>query len=138
VAFSSIRKPTGQSDVLLFRLDADFVIDGGAKSLIAAEVLFSGLKAYVSEQELDLLQLSSVHVTQSSTRPSTVMGSDFSKVRPQSESSHNVPHHLFRDAGAPDVSLPAYAAKQAAGLYVGRFGPRINRGAFHLRTPRRD
>ena len=54
------------SDSLLLRrwLKADFVVDRISKALLAAKVSLRRLDAYMAEQELDLLKLSTSFMTQ--------------------------------------------------------------------------
>ncbi|HEY7209105.1 MAG TPA: hypothetical protein VH477_02435 [Bryobacteraceae bacterium] len=39
------------------RFDSDLVIDGDSKLLLTAEVMFGRLEGHVTEQELDLVEL---------------------------------------------------------------------------------
>ena len=48
----------------LLWLDADPIVDGSADPLLTAEITFSRLHRYMSEQELNLVQFSACGVTQ--------------------------------------------------------------------------
>jgi hypothetical protein len=56
------------------RFNAEPIIHSVPESLFASEVLFRRLHGYMTQQELDLLQLTSRIVAESSTRPPPMPG----------------------------------------------------------------
>ena len=62
-----------QSGQSVRRLYPDFVVDGTANPLFAAQISFSGLDGKMTEQKLDLLQFTSCRVAEPSTRPRKVV-----------------------------------------------------------------
>jgi len=85
-----------------WRLNSDVIIDSSSQPLFAAQVPFRGLHANMSQQELNLLKLSTRQVAESGAGTSEVVGSQFVDACPRCKLSNNAPHDLFRDAIAPD------------------------------------
>ena len=59
----------------LLRLDADLIVDGPADPLLTAEITFSCLHRYMSEQELSLVEFASRRLAQLRTSAAKILGS---------------------------------------------------------------
>jgi len=94
-----------------WRLNSDVIIDSSSQPLFAAQIPFRGLHANMSQQELNLLKLSTRQVTESGAGTSKVVGSQFVDAGPRGELSDNAPDDLFRDAAAPNGTRLVYTTE---------------------------
>jgi hypothetical protein len=72
------------------------IVHGMAEILLAAEITFRGLNRGVSQQELNLLQLSSAIVTQLRTGPPEIMRRDVLQPGSLATGSDHVPDNVLR------------------------------------------
>jgi len=70
-------------------------------SLFAAKIAFSGLNRNVSQQKLNLFQLSPGSVAEPGTRLAEVVRRQFGKTNAVRSFFYDVPHGLFSDSFAP-------------------------------------
>jgi hypothetical protein len=91
--------------------DTDAIVDGSMNALFAAEVTLGSLHRNVSEQELDLLQLSSRRVAELCARAPQVMRGETSKGGFRGIQLDHMPDHAFRDAITPAFGSSADATE---------------------------
>jgi hypothetical protein len=111
------------SRVTPLRFDADAVVYGSANALLATEIALSRLYGDVSEQELNLLQLSPGCVAEPRTRATEVMGCQLFDPGSFRAILDDMPHDPLRDPVSPCLAGTANASEQAAGSYVCRSHP---------------
>ena len=92
-------------------LDADPVVHRSANSLFTSEITLGGLHGNMSEEELDLLQLSSCRMAQLRTRAPQVVRSETREANAGGVELDDVPHHSLGHAITPPLSSPANASK---------------------------
>src|SRR5437773_1124133 len=85
-----------------WRLNSDAIIDGSAQPLLAAQIPLSGLHTNMSQQELNLLKLSTRQVAKSGTGTPEVVRSQLLDAHPGCKLLDSAPHDLFCDTAAPD------------------------------------
>jgi hypothetical protein len=140
VGFSSGIRPDPATSG--WRLNPDAIIDRLAQPLLAAEVPLSGLHTYMSEQELNLLKLSTSGMAQPGARAPKVMRSQLLDADPSCELFDNAPYDLFCDTCAPDWTRFVYAPEYPSGADVrhrspniqGRFDPIWNWNGSNMTT----
>lgn len=93
------------------RFDADAVIHSRPESLLAAEVLFCGLNADVTEQKLNLFQFAARHVTYAGACTPKVMGRNLAEIESGRKFPDHVPDHFLSNPGAPYCSVFGHAAE---------------------------
>ena len=76
-------------------------------------IAFRRFHRNVTQQELDLLQLSACRVAQARAGPTTIVGRELLNSSTLCTGSHNVPDDLFGDAVAPNRALAAHAPKDS-------------------------
>jgi len=79
--------------------------------LFAAQIPFRGLDGCVSQQELNLLQLTAARVAQLGTGSPQVMRGDVLQARPFAATLDYVPHDILRDAFPPYLSCSGNPSK---------------------------
>jgi hypothetical protein len=104
-------------------LDADPIIDGGVDTLFTAKVFLCCLDGDVSEQELNLLQLSPGCVAEPRTGATEVMGCQLFDPGSFRAILDDMPHNSLRDRISPCLASSANASEQAAARYVCRSHP---------------
>ena len=82
--------------------------------LFAAQVVFCRLHGCMSEQELNLLQLSSTVMTQLSAGAPQIMGRNIFQACSLAAGSDHVPDNVLRDATAPYLSQSGDGSKDFA------------------------
>jgi hypothetical protein len=130
------------SRVTPLRFDADAVVYGSANALLATEIALSRLYGDVSEQELNLLQLSASGMAQLGAGRPQIMRSKATKA----EIVSLLFHHALSDPGSPTLTGSAHAAKQLAAaefrpsnsLVPRRFDPIRHRHRSDVRLCRPD
>ena len=100
-------------DKVRSRLKADAVVNGAPKALLAPQVSLRRFHRNVTQQELDLLQLSACRVAQARAGPTAIVGRELLNSSALCTGSHNVPDDLFGDAVAPNRALAAHAPKDS-------------------------
>jgi hypothetical protein len=85
-----------------WRLNSDAIIDGSAQPLLAAQIPLSGLHTNMSQQELNLLKLSTRQVAKSRTGTPEVVRSQLLDAHPGCKLLDSAPYDLFCDATTPD------------------------------------
>jgi hypothetical protein len=99
---SATRRESGPIRLTLgWRLNSDAIIDGSAQPLLAAQIPLSGLHTNMSQQELNLLKLSTRQVAKSGTG-TEIVRSQLLDAHPGCKLLDSAPHDLFCDATAPD------------------------------------
>ncbi len=88
-----------------FWLKTDFVVDCISEPLLAAQVSFRCLNADVSEQELDLIKLSTGFVAQSGTGRAQIVRSNTVQTAFRGPGFHYAPDHLRAETARRDSSL---------------------------------
>ena len=107
-------------------LDADPVVDGISKALLAAKIPLGCLDGDVAQQKLDLVQFPSGIAAQSSASPTEVMrgkifnGCSFGAVL------YDMPHDPLRHTISPSLACAANAPKHTAIAHTSRHKPRID------------
>ena len=81
--------------------DAYVIIYCNSKPLLAAQVTLGRLNAHVAEKELNLLQFTAGHVTQTCASPSQIVWGQGAGIGFQSKLLDHAPDHLLRDATPP-------------------------------------
>lgn len=90
-------------------LNADLVVNGVSKMLLAAEISLGRLHGDMPKQKLDLVQFTSGIAAQSGTSPPEVMRGKFINGCPLGAVLHDMPHNPFRYTISPSLSGPANA-----------------------------
>lgn len=103
--------------------DADPIIDSGMDTLLTPKVFLCCLDGDVSEQELNLLQLSPGCVAEPRARATEVMGCQLFDPGSFRAILDDMPHDPLRDPVSPCLAGPANASEQAAASYVCRSHP---------------
>jgi len=93
--------------------------------LLAAKIPFRGLYGCMSKQELNLLQLPAIAVTQFRTRAPQVVRSNMFQSRTLTAGSDHVPHYILRDSLAPHPARPGHGPKDSSLSYSRRRHPLI-------------
>src|ERR1019366_561041 len=83
------------------RSEVKKIVHRMSKILFAAQIAFRRLDRCVSQQELNLFQLSSAVMTQLRTGPPQVVGCDVLQARSPTAGPDHVPHDILRNALAP-------------------------------------
>jgi hypothetical protein len=96
--------------------------------LFAAEIAFRRLHGCMSQQELNLLQLSSAVMTQLRTGSPQVMRCNMLQARSLAAGLDYVPHDILRDAFSPYLSHPGDGSKDSSLRDPGCGRPLIERG----------
>src|SRR6185437_16882765 len=97
----------------------------------------------MAEEELNLLQLASINVTQLRTCSPQIMRGEMVKLHSLGTVPNHIPDHVFREPIAPCGSMPTYCPKDSAvgdtrcghpsidcGLYPNRHRNRTDMGTF--------
>ena len=88
-----------------FRLDAQRVVDGAAEFLFAPEVPLGRLDRHVSQEELDLIQLSTGQVAEAGRRSAANHAGEFLDACPVGRLSNHLPDDFRGQAGAPHLAV---------------------------------
>ena len=99
-----------------------------AQILFAAEIALRRLHGCVTQQELDLLQLTTAAVAELGTSPAQIMRCNMLQSRPLTACLYYVPDHVLRDAVAPHFSRSADCSKNSALCGARLCGPYIKSG----------
>ncbi len=110
------------------RSEVKKIVHRMSEILFAAEIAFRRLDRCVSQQELNLFQLSSAVMTQLRTRPPQVVGCDVLQARSPTAGPDHVPHHILRDALAPYLARPGDCPKDLSFGDPCGYRPLIERG----------
>jgi hypothetical protein len=110
--------------------------------LFAAEIAFRSLDRCVSEQELNLLKLTTAGVAKLRTRPAEVMRCNMLQPGSLAASLDHIPHDILRDAAAPHLSHSGDCSEDFAfsdpgclcPLVEGRFDPVRNGNGADVAT----
>jgi hypothetical protein len=94
------------------RLQADTVVYGILKSLFAAEVSFSSLNRYVTEEELNLLKLPSGLMAKPCAGSTEVMRGDYAYATVRSRFANDGPNDLRRKSVTLNSSSLAYGSEE--------------------------
>jgi hypothetical protein len=97
-------RPPGSSEVKK-------VVHWMSEILFAAEIAFRCLDGYMPQQELNLLQLATVGVTQLRAGPPQVMRRNMLQAHSLAATLDYVPHDILRDAFPPYLSRPGDGSK---------------------------
>src|SRR5262249_203037 len=95
------------------RFDANSVVDRPGDALFATQVSLGCLDGNVSEEELNLLQLSPSRVTQLRARATEVVRGNLVQTEHFRVVLDNVPDHSFRYVITPTLTRPADTTKQS-------------------------
>src|SRR6202047_2408753 len=87
------------------------VVHWMSEILFAAEIAFRCLDGCMPQQELNLLQLATVTVTQSRAGSPQVMRRNMLQARSLAATLDYVPHDILRDAFSPHLSRPGNCSK---------------------------
>ena len=98
--------------------------------LFAAEIAFRSLDRCVSEQELNLLKLTTAGVAKLRTRPAEVMGCNVLQPGSLAASLDHIPHDILRDAFPPHLSRPGDGSKDPSLRDPGCCRPLIERRLY--------
>ena len=80
------------------------------------------------QQELNLLKLASTAVAQLRTGSPQIVGSNVLQARSLATGPHYIPHHVLRDALAPDLVSSGDRPKNSSLGYPGSRRPLVERG----------
>jgi hypothetical protein len=94
------------------------VVDSVSEFLLAAQVSFGRLNGDVTQEKLNLFQLSSREMAQTSARPPQIMWSEALDSSALSSTSDDVPDCFRRDFLAPYNSILVHAAENASACDV--------------------
>jgi len=100
--------------LLAIRSEVKKVVHWMPEVLFAAEIAFRGLHGGMPEQELNLLQFTAAIVAQLGAGAAQVVWGDVFHPGLGTSLVHHVPHYVFADAAAPNLTHPADGAKQAS------------------------
>src|SRR5215471_19076234 len=120
------------------RLDANAVINGRLNALLAAEVPLGRLNRNVPEQELNLLQLATRRMAESSTCPPEVVRREPVNARFTGVSPNDVPDRFLRQAVTPGVPVFVYPTEYLSSGQIRSLKPLIDEGfdpAWHRYCP---
>ena len=109
----------------MLRLDTDAIVDGSANSLFAAEITLGSLHRNMSEQELNLLQLTSCRVAELCARSPQVVRGETGKAGFRGIQLDHVPDDALCDPIAPPFAGSADAPKYLSGVEVSCLDPLI-------------
>jgi hypothetical protein len=90
------------------------IVDRMSEILFATEIAFRRLHRCMSQQELNLLQLSTARVAQLRTGSPQVMRGNVLQARSLAAGLDYVPHDILRDASSPHLSRPGDGAKDSS------------------------
>jgi hypothetical protein len=96
--------------------------------LFASEVAFRRLDGCMAQQELNLLQLTTIRVAQLGTGPAQVMRRNTLQPRFLAAGLDHIPDHVLRDAFAPDPACPGNCPEDPSLRDASLCGPEIERG----------
>ena len=107
------------------RLDAKTVIDSRPNALLASEVSFGRLNRDVPEQELNLLQLATRKMAESSTCPPEVVRREPINARFTGILSNDVPDRFLRQTVTLGTPLFVYPPEHLSGHQIRSLNPLI-------------
>ena len=116
-------------------LQPELIVHRMMEFQFAPQVAFSSLYGDMTQQKLDLLQLSACQVAQTRTCPTKIMGSQAQDSSTPSSGFYDMPYCFRSDSISPDHSVPVHSAKDVTLGDPGSVGPFIN-GSFYPRRHR--
>jgi hypothetical protein len=116
--------------LLRIRCEVKQIVHGMSEILFASQVALCRLHRCMSEQELNLLQLSSAVMTQLGAGTPQIMGRNMFQACSLAAGSDHVPDNVLRDATAPHLSQSGDSSEDSALTNPRGLGPLIE-GGFH-------
>jgi hypothetical protein len=101
--------------------------------LFAAQVALRSLHRDVTQEKLDLFQLSTRKVAQTRTCPPEIMGSQVQDSSTPSSGLDDMPYCLWGDSISPDCSQPVHSTEDPTLGDLGPVGPFINGSLYPSR-----
>jgi hypothetical protein len=114
------------------RLDANAIIDGGSNPLFAPKVALRRLNRNMPQKELDLVQIASRSMAESSTGPSQIVRRQLRHSEALGGFLHNVPNRLHRHAISPCPSNFVDPAEQLSSINCGCSEPIVEFGSHPI------
>jgi hypothetical protein len=111
-------------------LQPELIVHRMMEFLFAPQVAFSSLYGDMTQQKLDLLQLSACQVAQTRTCPTKIMGSQAQDSSTPSSGLYDMPYCFRSDSISPDHSVLVHPAKDIALGDFGSDGPFINSSLY--------
>ena len=93
---------------------SDRIVHRISKALLAAQVALSGFDGNVSQEKLDLFELTSCLMTEASTRSTQIVWSKPCQAAARGSLSNDRPDHLWREAISPRPSGLVDGSEQEA------------------------
>lgn len=116
------------------RFEIEKIVNRMSESLFVTEIAFGRLYRRMSQEELNLLNLAAVTVTQLRTHSPQVVRRNMEEACSFTASLDHVPNDILRNASAPKLSRAGHSPKDSPFTYASRCDPPIQRGFGPLRN----
>jgi len=107
-------------------LNTETIVHGVPEPLLAAQISFRGLNAYMPKQKLNLFQLATSFMTQPRTRPPQIMRSNVRQRALCSRRPNDIPYHLCSEPVPRHPAALVHLAEYWSGVDTSGCSPAVD------------